>query len=32
MAAEIEKMISLKEHRRERCYDFAPTNFYENRF
>jgi len=30
-AAEIEKMISMKEHERER-YDFDPTMFYENRF
>jgi len=30
-AAEIEKMISVKEHKRER-HDFDPTMFYENRF
>jgi len=30
-AADIEKMISVKRHERER-YDFDPTMFYENRF
>jgi len=30
-ATEIEKMISVKEHERER-YDFDPTMFHENRF
>ena len=30
-AVEIEKMVSVKEHGRERC-DFDPTLFYENRF
>jgi len=30
-AADIDKMISVKEHERER-YDFDPTMFYENRF
>jgi len=30
-AADIEKTISVKEHKRER-YDFDPTIFYENRF
>jgi len=30
-AVEIEKMISVKEHERER-HDFDPTIFYENRF
>ena len=30
-AVEIEKAISVKEHKRE-CHDFDPTMFYENRF
>jgi len=30
-AADIEKMIAVKEHERER-YDFDPTMFHENRF
>jgi len=30
-AADIEKTISVKEHKRTR-YDFDPTMFYENRF
>ena len=29
-AADIEKTIAVKEHKRER-YDFDPTMFYENR-
>ena len=30
-AVEIEKAISVKEHKRE-CHDFDPTMFYKNRF